>query len=73
VDAYTDLNLDVMQGKFGKVDPNKLVAPLQALTYGMGASFGSLQKIFAEGDELLEDIKAQIAAFNKNFGASIVV
>jgi hypothetical protein len=61
-----------MQGKFGEIDKDKLAYPLQALNYGAGAAFFTLQKILDEGNALLEEVKEQIAAFNKNFGASTV-
>jgi hypothetical protein len=70
VDAFADLNLEAMTGKFGKIDKGKLAYPLQALNYGMGASFPTLGKILDEGNALLKELKEQIAAFEKNLGAS---
>ncbi len=72
VDAFADLNIEAMEGRFGKIDKGKLAYPLQALNYGMGASFFTLGKTLEEGNALLGELKEQIAAFNKNFGASAV-
>ncbi len=71
VDALAELNLESMGGKFGEIGKDKLAYPLQALNYGIGASFPVLQKILDEGHALLGEVKSQVAAFNKNFGASV--
>ena len=73
VDALAAMNFEAMDGTFGKIAKGKLAYPVQALNYGAGASFPTLQKILDEGLALLEDLKHQIAAFNKNFGASAAV
>ena len=56
--------------KFGEIDKNMHAVPLQALNYGMGASFPILQKILEEDTALLDELRPQITAFNQNFGAS---
>lgn len=66
VEALTDLNLDSVQGKFGQVTDFTRAASLSALNYGMGASFPILEEMLKEANELIEDVKAQLTAFNKN-------
>jgi hypothetical protein len=58
-----------MKGTFGEIEWNKLAYPLQAMNYGIGASISVLAKLLDEADELLEDVKKQVAAFN-HFGVS---
>lgn len=70
VDALADLNLDAMKGKFGKIEEGKLAFPLQALNYGMGASFPVLEEILEQAKELIEEVKAQLTAFNNDPGAT---